>query len=330
MFKQLKLNSMKHIYFLLLCLFLSATTIAQSNITFNLSYTAGQAMYVKGTFNGWGNDNQLTEVAPGEYSVTLPLNDGVYEYKFANADWSVQDDMTPGSVCTITNYGNTNRYLKVEGADQILPITALNSCATSGGSFNVTFNIDMSGYTESTLGTVYINGENHNNQGLGSWCGNCIPFTDMGNGIWSATIPLQEYSYQFKFTVDGWSFQEQFLPGDPDTATDGTYTNRYMQADQNKTLNYVWNTAMTLSRQQDDFGFEFKVYPNPTNSVWNIKTTNATINSVDVFDVLGKQVISLETNSNQVAIDATQLPKGLYLAKINSDAGTNSIKLIKN
>lgn len=81
----------------------------------------------------------------------------------------------------------------------------------------------------------------------------------------------------------------------------------------------------------DDFdSASFNVYPNPSNNVWNVKSNNTVINAIHVFDVLGKQVLSLQPKSNNVSIDANELTKGLYFAKIESDTGISSIKLIKN
>ncbi|MFV9551846.1 T9SS type A sorting domain-containing protein [Algibacter sp. PT7-4] len=74
---------------------------------------------------------------------------------------------------------------------------------------------------------------------------------------------------------------------------------------------------------------EVKIYPNPTNDIWNIKANNLSISSVNVFDVLGKQVISVSPNSTEAQIDGSRLKTGLYFAKIKTNNGTNSIKLIK-
>lgn len=74
---------------------------------------------------------------------------------------------------------------------------------------------------------------------------------------------------------------------------------------------------------------EFKVYPNPTLNVWNLESSNQLVNSVQVFNVLGKQVITLNPNSEEVTIDASELPTGLYFAKIYTNTGSNSVKLIK-
>ena len=53
---------------------------------------------------------------------------------------------------------------------------------------------------------------------------------DDGDGIWTVTIPLDDGNYEYKFTVNGWSNQEQWTAdGTPDcaeNADDGTYENR--------------------------------------------------------------------------------------------------------
>ncbi len=74
----------------------------------------------------------------------------------------------------------------------------------------------------------------------------------------------------------------------------------------------------------------FNVYPNPTENVWNVKTNNTIINSIQVVDILGKEVISLNPNSSEAQIDASTLNTGLYFARIESNSGIKTIKLIKN
>lgn len=74
----------------------------------------------------------------------------------------------------------------------------------------------------------------------------------------------------------------------------------------------------------------FNVYPNPSNDVWNVKTNNTVINTVQVFDVLGKQVMTLTPESTEVKIDASTLNTGLYIAKIATPNGVSNIRLIKN
>ncbi|MCH9661761.1 MAG: T9SS type A sorting domain-containing protein [Bacteroidetes bacterium] len=71
------------------------------------------------------------------------------------------------------------------------------------------------------------------------------------------------------------------------------------------------------------------VYPNPSNSVWNIETTNQNISTVEIYNILGKKVQSTPSNSTSVSINNESLAKGIYLAKISTDAGDVSVKLIK-
>jgi hypothetical protein len=72
----------------------------------------------------------------------------------------------------------------------------------------------------------------------------------------------------------------------------------------------------------------FKVYPNPTKDNWNIES-NTTISSVTVFDILGKQVMALTTNSNDVEINTSTIKTGIYFARIEGVNGSKTVKLIK-
>ena len=48
-----------------------------------------------------------------------------------------------------------------------------------------------------------------------------------------------------------------------------------------------------------------------------------------MFDVLGKNVMSLNPSSNEAVIDGSSLGLGLYFAKVSSDFGTSTLKLVK-
>jgi hypothetical protein len=74
----------------------------------------------------------------------------------------------------------------------------------------------------------------------------------------------------------------------------------------------------------------FSAYPNPSKNSWTVKTNNINISSIIVFDVLGKNVLTMSPNVSEVNIDASKLSKGLYFATVNTEAGSESLKLIKN
>ena len=86
--------------------------------------------------------------------------------------------------------------------------------------YDVTFRVDMSQYTGSLTGGVFVNGT------FNGWCGTCNPMTDVGNGSWAVTLPLPPGAIEYKFTIDGWNAQEEFVGGESCTVSSGGFTNR--------------------------------------------------------------------------------------------------------
>ena len=74
----------------------------------------------------------------------------------------------------------------------------------------------------------------------------------------------------------------------------------------------------------------FKVYPNPSQNSWKVRIENVNMSSIKVFDILGKNVLSLSPNTSETVIDGSSLKSGLYFAQIKTAKGINSVKLIKN
>jgi hypothetical protein len=72
------------------------------------------------------------------------------------------------------------------------------------------------------------------------------------------------------------------------------------------------------------------VYPNPARDSWTVKTQNINMSSIQVFDVLGKNVLSFKPNASEATINGSSLKAGLYFARINTLNGSSSLKLIKN
>ena len=107
------------------------------------------------------------------------------------------------------------------------------SGTTAGPStYDVTFNVDMSDYT-GTFTQVYMSGS------FNGWCGDCNAMVDAGGGIWKLTLPLSAGAMQYKFTMDNWAAQEEFVGGEPCTITDGGFTNRYLDVTESAMLPVV-------------------------------------------------------------------------------------------
>mgnify|MGYP000882673671 CR=1 FL=1 len=163
-------------------------------------------------------------------------------------------------------------------------------------------------------------------------------------------------SYAIDYSVNDYS--EYHGPGATDNG-DGTYT---VIVDPSSAFTYLWYNRTTSTQEDlsacdasnrdhtageseaDTFGvcpatagvndnsvINVSVYPNPSNSDWKFRTPNTVINSVEVFNLLGKRVASQRSNNSTEASISTQgLTSGIYIARITTEQGTKSVKLIKN
>jgi len=95
-----------------------------------------------------------------------------------------------------------------------------------------------------------------------------------------------------------------------------------------KIFNYTVGDACNLSTYKFDQA-SFKAYPNPTNDTWTLTTNNTNISSIEVFDILGKNVLSLKPNAIEAKIETSGLKSGVYFAKVNTINGSSTLKLVK-
>lgn len=68
------------------------------------------------------------------------------------------------------------------------------------------------------------------------------------------------------------------------------------------------------------------LYPNPTNGIVNI--TNAEGFNVDVYDILGKVILSKNNINNQETIDLTNLAAGVYYVKLQNEKASTVKKVV--
>lgn len=55
---------------------------------FNQEFFGGTAVYLRGSMNGWGTDDEITYNGDGSYGIDKTLTAGSYEFKIASEDWS--------------------------------------------------------------------------------------------------------------------------------------------------------------------------------------------------------------------------------------------------
>lgn len=75
----------------------------------------------------------------------------------------------------------------------------------------------------------------------------------------------------------------------------------------------------------------YKVYPNPTQSGFNIENNELNIQSIELYDISGRYLKSIQDcNNSTISIDLTPFSNGIYFAKIKSTKGVRTEKVEKN
>lgn len=120
----------------------------------------------------------------------------------------------------------------------------------------------------------------------------------LGPDIRPMGIALRQFESAQKITVDGFRVKTNW-----DLKTDAT-------------------VGITDNAKQ-----QIGIYPNPvTDGYLNIKASASSEKQVDVYDLLGKKILSQKTFSN--SIDVKKLKSGAYILKVVADNKTTSTKLI--
>ena len=220
---------------------------------------------VNATFNGFcGDCNPMTDQGSGVWAVTLPLQEGYYEFKYTADGFAIQENLSSEAVgltsCVTENFGFFNRYVNVTG-DTVLDLSCYGTCAecpaaipgctdTGAQNYNsaaqvddgscsylLTVTVNMSQVTE-PFTTPEINGA------YNGWCGGCNPLTDNGDGTWSGTFVVPNGEQQYKFAADSWNIQEDLTGVTGCTFTDGVNTNRVVNITGDTTVDAVcWGSC---------------------------------------------------------------------------------------
>jgi hypothetical protein len=106
-----------------------------------------------------------------------------------------------------------------------------------------------------------------------------------------------------------------------------SYTFTNVQADHAISASFVSDpTNVPGGRTQANTSI--KIFPNPTNGAINIIGIDARAH-VRIFDILGKQLMHIEVNSNAL-LDLSQLEEGMYLIEVNDNRTCVIERLVKH
>ena len=193
---------------------------------------------------------------------------------------------------------------------------------------NVTFKVNMSDYTGvgNIANGVFLNGTFNN------WNGTSIPMSNVSGSNWEVTVPLAQGPIQYKFTVDGWSDSETMTAGAQcvDVVADG-FDNRAFDVTADAVLpNVCWASCDVCpgSGITELTGADLLIVsPNPASNVFTV-SFNENLNAVEVYDLSGKLVKSVNGNATEMNVSVESLEAGVYTVVVRSAKGDFSKKLI--
>jgi|GEM_PF-4100630 len=84
------------------------------------------------------------------------------------------------------------------------------------------------------------------------------------------------------------------------------------------------STTTSINENELD---ETSIYPNPSNGIFTIKTSNNNEKQISIFDVLGKLVYETTTDTKDVVINTLNTERGIYFVRIISGSEVNTLRI---
>lgn len=141
--------------------------------------------------------------------------------------------------------------------------------------------------------------------------GNAVAYNIYLNGeLLAENLTSTEYSYncEYGFYV---------------FAVEALYENEMTSVKIVKGYDYIDHTSVGETNEK-----AFNIYPNPTNG--NITVCGGSINLVEVYNICGQKVMSIETNSSSVNVNMRELTAGVYMVKVVDNNGNSTVnKVVK-
>jgi hypothetical protein len=150
-----------------------------------------------------------------------------------------------------------------------------------------------------------------------------------------ATVKFDQDTNIAQLWIDASSESDTSISGNDETDTGTTITQfglRQSDSSVNESilvdnLNIAQTFNETLSTNSMSINTDFSIYPNPSNVGYvNISSTESETIQVNVYDILGKQVINAAVASGR--LDISTLNTGVYIVKLTQGSATTTKKLI--
>jgi hypothetical protein len=91
--------------------------------------------------------------------------------------------------------------------------------------------------------------------------------------------------------------------------------------------NYVLNNN-SVAGIEDLADFKFKYYPNPVTNMLKL-SSRENIEKINIYNILGQEVMIQNPSKGYAQVDMSSLPIGVYVAHIQIESRTGSVKILK-
>ncbi len=252
------------------------------NITFTVDmtnvdgYDGTTPISLAGSFAAWdlNSSHTMTDNSDGTHSVTIPLQDGNYTYKYLIGNiWDGQENIAENSVCSVRSGTYVNRKLIVNGSDAT-HANPYNGCSGTGETYDLKFVLDMTGSGVTVNDNLYLSG------GFNGF-NDSTAFTESDTaGVYEVYTSIAEGTYTWKVRMGNWAAQESFnnaidnwevLVKDPHAGivTNDVYTDRVLTIDRDMTVSIIWSD------------------PTPTISEYEAEPVSASLSLQGILDIDG-------------------------------------------
>jgi len=337
----------------------SATTSSISvTPTTTTSYT------VTGTSNGCTNSKVATVTVKATPTVAVSnaticsgnsttLNaSGATTYSWNSGATTSSISVSPTANTTYTVLGTTNgctRTKTVTVTVKTTPTVSVNSqtiCAgnsavlTASGATTYSWN---SGATTSSVSVSPSANTTYTVTGTTNGCSNAKttnvtvnPLPTVSFALTNTLACVNDATVALNGTPSGGTFSGNGVTGnvfDPTVAGAGTHTITYSYSDANACSNsdskvMTVDLCTGITELNNNI---FVAYPNPTTDVFIIDFNKSitTVVEIEVYDAIGKLVLTQTTSNNHTIISLEQLAKGIYNVRLKDNGSYSTIRVIK-
>jgi hypothetical protein len=277
------------------------------------------------------NTTPLTQEATSTiYSIIVDIPAFTkYEYKFVNGDQSYEAEFVPIPSRVLYNF-NDNRWLWVDSlANDTTDIGAIIFAGNAPANLTLLrFKVDMSEEASIDPAGVHVAGD------FQGWDPSKIMLYSFGSGVYEIIAYLSTGTYEFKYYNGNSIGTTETVP--LACAVNG---NRQVMLNTDTILHDALEHAVCFSGcsacasvgiNDVASGNGINIYPNPATNQFTIYDVRFTILKVELFNSLGKLVLSQQQNDQQQTINVSSLNPGIYFVRVSDsgDAHVTTSKLV--